>query len=76
MATVTELEQELSLYKTARQNILKYGQDMSMSDGRQLTHADLKWIDTRIRDLENRIQILNNGGRINTQQAVFGGRRG
>jgi len=76
MATVTELEQELSLYKTARDNILQHGQDNSMSDGRQLTRADLKWIDTRIRDLESRIQIASNGGRINTQQAVFGGKRG
>jgi len=73
MATVTELEQELSLYKTARDNILQYGQDNSMSDGRQLTRPDLKWIDTRVRDLENRIAIAKNNGKVPGHQVLFRG---
>jgi len=74
MATVTELEQELSLYKTARDKILS-GQEYSIG-GRSVRRPDLASIEARIRELENRLTIAQNGGRINTQQAVFGGKRG
>ncbi len=74
MATVTELQSELTTYKTARDNILQLGQDNSMSDGRQLTRADLKWIDTRISQLEHRISIAKNDGKVPSYQVLFPGR--
>ncbi len=73
MATVTELENELSSYKTARDNILSYGQDNTAPDGRQLTRADLKWLDTRILHLENRIAIAKNSGKVPGHQVLFRG---
>lgn len=76
MATVTELEQELSLYKTARENILQNGQDVRMSDGRQVTFADLKWIDSKISSLEKRIVLAKKNGKAPGSQVVFGGHLG
>jgi len=73
MATVTELQNDLSTYVTARDNILQYGQDNTMSDGKQLTRANLKWLDTRIRELENRIAIAKNNGKVPGYQVLFRG---
>jgi hypothetical protein len=35
--------------------------------------ADLKWIDTQIQDLERRISIAQNSGKLSGYQPVFGG---
>lgn len=76
MATVVELEDELARYKTARNNILDHGQEVRMSNGKQLTFADLKWIDSKISSLEKRIAIAKNDGKAPGSQVVFGGHLG
>lgn len=75
MATITELQEELALYKDARKKILTGAQSYRHGDFRA-DRADLERIEKAIADLERRIQVQSNSGRINTAQAVFGGRRG
>lgn len=75
MATITELQEELALYKNARKKILGGAQSYRAGDFRA-DRADLATIEKAIADLERRIQVKSNGGRINTGQAIFGGRRG
>ena len=75
MATITELQEELALYKDARKKILTGAQSYRAGDFRA-DRADLERIEKTIADLERRIQVKSNSGRINTGQAIFGGRRG
>jgi len=74
MATVEELKEELAQYKEAKKRIL-YAQEYNI-EGRSVRRPDLKTIEEEIQKLESRIRMAENGGRINTQQAVFGGKRG
>jgi len=76
MTTLAELQSDLELYRTARSNILTSGQSMGGSGGRSLTMADLKWIDTQIKELEQRIVQAQNNGRLPSYNTVFGGHRG
>ena len=76
MITLAELQSDLELYRTARRNILTSGQSFGGAGGRSLTMADLKWIDTQIRELEQRIAQAQNKGRLPSYTAVFGGHRG
>ena len=75
MATLSELRTLLGNYESARNNILSAGQSFDES-GRTLTLADLKWLDTRILQLESRIAIVGNSNRITAYRPVFGGHRG
>ncbi len=74
MATITELQERLALYKTAEQAILEGGQEYRAGSVR-LTRADLPMIQHEIRNLEIRLAAANNGGRLSHSVAVFGGRR-
>ena len=74
MATITELQDELALYKNARKKILTGAQSYRSGDFRA-DRADLPVIEKRINELESRIAMKANAGRINTAQVVFGGRR-
>lgn len=74
MATITELQTDLASYKAARDKIL-LGQEYSIGN-RKLRRPDLAVIERTIRELEHRIAMLGNDGKINTVTAVFGGRRG
>lgn len=74
MATITELQEELALYKDARKKILTGAQSYRSVDFRA-DRADLSAIEKRINELESRIAMKANSGRINTAQAIFGGRR-
>lgn len=76
MSTITELQADLAKYKSARDRILDSGQDVRDSSGRRLTSADLDALEKRISDLEARIAIAGNNGRVPGSSVVFGGHRG
>lgn len=76
MTTLSELQSDLTMYRTARENILTAGQSAGDASGRSLTMADLKWIDRQIKDLESRVAQAQNSGRLPSYTAVFGGNRG
>ncbi len=74
MATTTEIQERLALYKAAETAILSGGQEYRL-DNRSLTRADLGAIQKQIRDLEHQLAIATNGGSFGHSQAIFGGRR-
>lgn len=74
MANLTTLQSDLALYRAAREKILT-GQEYSIGS-RRLRRPDLSEIERKITELETRIAMLDNGGRINTGHVVFGGHRG
>lgn len=76
MSTVTELQTELTKYTTARNNILSAGQSVSGAGGRSFTMGDLKWIDIKIKELEFRISVAQNSGKIPGYRPIFGGHLG
>lgn len=73
MATIAEkIAQKQALlaeYLAAESAALK-AQEYTIKD-RSLTKADLKWIQTERRRLENEISILENGGTIQPKRVVF-----
>jgi len=73
MATLAELQAGLAKYKAARDRIL-LGQSYEVS-GRKLTRANLRDVEARIAELEQRIAIAQSGG-IRTSTVTFGGWRG
>jgi hypothetical protein len=74
MATLTELQERLALYKAAEQRILETGQAYTLG-GQQYTRANLGQIQAMIRTLEQQITTLSSSGRLSHAQTVFGGRR-
>ena len=74
MANLTTLQSDLALYRAAREKIL-IGQEYTIGP-RRLRRPDLSEIERKITELETRIAMLDNGGRINTGHVVFGGHRG
>ena len=62
MATTAELQTELAAYKTARDAILNGAQSYSIA-GRSITRADLQFLQSRIDELEARIDRRSNGPR-------------
>ncbi|MFW5931352.1 MAG: DUF6148 family protein [Desulfosalsimonas sp.] len=72
MTTLSELKEDLSKYKAARDKILT-GQEYTIG-GRRLRRPDLAEIEKRIEVLEARILMMeSNSGKIKTSHAVFGG---
>ena len=74
MSTLSALQDRLIKYRSAEDAILT-GQEYRIGS-RMLRRADLSEIRAEIRDLETRIAMAANGGRINTGHVVFGGHRG
>ena len=72
--SLASLQEDLTKYRAARDAILT-GQEYRIG-GRMLRRADLSVIEKSIRDLETRIAMADQGGRINTGHVVFGGHRG
>jgi len=71
MTTLSQLQEDLALYRAARQKILM---SQEYTTGNQkLRRADLAVVEKTIRELETRIAMLRNGGRINTNHAIFKG---
>ncbi len=74
MATTTELQERLALYKTAEKAILEGSQEYQIGK-RRLTRASLSEIRNEIDKLEARIAASQNGGLFGHSVTVFGGRR-
>ena len=72
--SLASLQEELAELKAARSRALQ-SQEYGIGSRRNRM-ADLAEINRAIRDLETRIAIAANGGRINTGHVVFGGHRG
>ncbi|WP_028575037.1 hypothetical protein [Desulfonatronovibrio hydrogenovorans] len=74
MANLTTLQNDLALYRAAREKIL-IGQEYAIGS-RRLRRPDLAEIEKKITELEARIAIVQRKGRINTGHVIFGGHRG
>jgi hypothetical protein len=75
MATVAEIQAELTAYKTARTQILEGAQTYKIGN-RSLTRADLGLIIREIKILETRLAMANNNNMISGKSVVFGGHLG
>lgn len=75
MATVAEIQAELTAYKTARALILEGAQSYKIGT-RSLTRGDLVEINKEIRRLEMRLAIAQNSSQVTATSVVFGGHRG
>lgn len=73
MTTISELQADLQAYRSARTAILT-GQEYAIGN-RRLRRPDLAEINKEIRELESRIAMQSNSGKINTGHAIFGGNR-
>ena len=75
MATLTELQNELTLYKDAEKKILLAQEYSGLSGGMTVKRADLATIQKKITELEHRIAILGNGTRLPSFGIEFRGER-
>lgn len=74
MATLSELQEDLALYRAARNTILQGSQSYSIGN-QTYTKGDLRFIQQQIDRLEQQIAITSQGGRFSHSVTVFGGRR-
>lgn len=74
MATLSELQERLALYKQAEAAILSHSQEYYVGK-RKLTRANLSEVQRAITDLEMRISAVGNNGLFGHSVTVFGGRR-
>jgi len=70
MTTITQLTQDLNMYRSAREKIL-LGQEYSIG-GRSLRRPDLALVEKKIQELEARIAMANNSGKIKSRNVIFG----
>ena len=76
MATLSELQERLALYRKAEEAILTGGQEYRIGlRAFRLRRADLQEIRAEIARLEHRIAAAQAGGRLTHAVTVFGGRR-
>jgi hypothetical protein len=73
MTTLATLQEDLAAYRAARLKILS-GQEYWIGS-RKLRRPDLAVVESTIRELETRIAMLQNDGKIKTSHAVFGVRK-
>ena len=74
MANLSTLQNDLALYRSAREAILT-GQEYTIGS-RRLRRPDLAVIEKKIEELEARIEMAKKGGKINTGHVIFGGHHG
>ena len=74
MATLTELQERLALYKAAETAILTGNQSYRIGN-QEYNKANLRDVQFEIRNLEQQIAVLSQRGRLSHSTAVFGGRR-
>jgi hypothetical protein len=74
MASLSQLQADLVKYTAARDKILAGGQVVEVN-GTTFTRGSLAAIETSIRDLELRIGLAGNSGRLPMAGVVFGVRR-
>ncbi len=72
--TVTEIQQDLALYRAQRNKILESHQAYGR-DGSTYTRADLAECEKQIARLRSQLSIAQNGGQCSHGAVVFGGRR-
>lgn len=58
--TLSQAQETLALYRTAEQKILR-GQSYTIGD-RNLTRADLRWVQSGIKQYQGIVQKLTSGG--------------
>jgi len=73
MSTLTELEDELAAVKAAIARIREAGQTKQDGSGRQVDEAKYLRLIEEKRDLEHRIAIKKNNGRVPGSGVIFGG---
>lgn len=73
MATLSELQADLAKYRASRDKILDNAQEIGSTSGRSQTFASLATIERTISDLERRIALARNGGRITSSKVIFRG---
>lgn len=74
MQTLTELQERLKLYLDAETTILTTNQSYSIGN-QEFSKANIMFIQREIRNLEQRIAVLSQNGRLSHSTTVFGGRR-
>jgi len=75
MATLEELQTELSELKAARRAVLIGGQEYEAPGGRSTTRANLATLNSEIERLELRIAVMQRNGGLSHSQAIFEWRR-
>ena len=76
MATLAELQQDLTDLRALRTAILTGAQEYSGMAGKiSVKRADLSVVNAEIERVELKIQMLSNGGRLTHSTAVFSGER-
>ncbi|SDU38428.1 hypothetical protein [Desulfobacula phenolica] len=75
MATLTELQEELAQLKATAKSVRDGGQGYGQGN-RSLNRVDYGTLQKEIRDLERRIEMAKNNGRLPGFHPVFGGNRG
>lgn len=75
MATLAELEAKLTSLQAKADAILNGGQGYN-APNRSLTRVDYATLQRQIENLERRIEVVRNSGRIPGSHVVFGGHRG
>lgn len=73
MATLSELQARLTKYEASRDKILDNAQEIGSTSGRSQTFASLATIERTIAELERRIALARNGGRITSSKVIFRG---
>ncbi len=73
MRTVTEIQEDLALYVTARNKVLEGNQSWSVGQA-QYSRADLATLERTIRALRQELYLAEQGG-TSSQSVIFGGRR-
>jgi len=73
MENITQIQNDLTLYRAAREKILM-AQEYHIGS-RRLTRADLQTVEKTIRDLEFRLAVAGNQGKIKSGSVIFGGNR-
>lgn len=74
MATITEIQERLSLYREAEKKILEGNQSWEVA-GNKFTRPDLPAIQRMIRSLDSELAMARNGGALSTAAVTFRGRR-
>ena len=75
MASIEELQQDLSSLKSAKEKILTGAQEYSGMGKISVKRADLAVLNNEIQEIEMRIAIAKNKGVLSHSQAVFSGSR-
>lgn len=74
MATLAELQEELTDLKAAKKAVLSGGQSYGVHGSRTVTRVPIEELNRDIKSVEMRIALASNKGGLSHSQAIFGGR--